>query len=314
MDKVIPYLDDIIVSVPSFQQLLQRLGEVFKHMGTMDIKLNISKCHIGQIEIKFLGHIVSKEGFRPDAGNIEAVTQMKAPTNLKEVRRLIGMVGFYRKHLPNFSKIASPLTDLTRKNQAFKWTVECQQAFEELKTLLIKAPILAKAKLYKQFILETDASQRHVAAALLQYDEEGLPRTIGYYSQKLKPAEVRYATTDREALAVVMACRHFNHCFGGSKFTIRTDHQVITTVFKQRTKSPSMSKWILEMRDYHYKEEFELVKKNVVADELSRPVRIIREEETLNWLGRSKEEIRGMQRAEPRWQEMIHYLEGDRVP
>ncbi len=218
------------------------------------------------------------------------------------------MVGFYRKHVPNFSKIASPLTDLTRKNQAFKWMVECQQAFEELKTLLIKAPILAKAKLFKHFFLETDASQRHVAAVLLQYDEKGLPLTIGYYSKKLKLAE------DREALAVVLACRHFRHYLWGSRFTIRTDHQPITSVFKQRTKSPRMSRWTLEMRDYHYKVEFKPGKKNVVADQLSRPVRIIREEETLSWLGRSKEEIREMQRTEPRWQEMIRYLGGDRVP
>ncbi len=145
-------------------------------------------------------------------------------------------------YLINFSKIASPLTDLTRKNQAHKWTVECQQAFEELKTLLIKAPILAKAKICKQFILETDASQRHVAAVLLQYDEEGLPRTIRYFSKKLKPAEVRYSTTDREALAVVLACRHFNHYLWGTKFTIRTDHQPITSVFRQQTKSPRMNR------------------------------------------------------------------------
>ncbi len=175
-----------------------------------------------------------KEGFRPDPGNIEAITKMKAPTNLKDVRRFIGMVGFYRKHvLLNFSKIAPPLTDLTHKNQAYKWTVECQQAFKELKTLLIKAPILAKAKLSKQFIFETDASQRHVAAVLLQYDEEGLPRTIGYFSKKLKPAEVRYSTTDREALAIVLACRHFNYYLWGPKFTIRTNHQPIASVFKQ---------------------------------------------------------------------------------
>ncbi len=183
-----------------------------------------------------------------------------------------------------------------------------RHAFEELNTLLIKAPIQAKAKLSKTFILETDASQRHVAAVLLQYNEESLPRT-----KKLKPAEVRYSTTDRESLAVVLACRHFNHYLWGSKFTIRTDHQPITRLFKQRTKSPRMSRWILEMRDYHYKVEFKQGKKNVVADQLSRLVRIIREEETLSWLGRSKEEIRGMQRAEPRWQEMIQFLEGGRV-
>ncbi len=115
------YLDDIIVSAPCFQQLLQRLGEVFTHMGVMGIKLNISKCHIGQTEIKFLGQIVSKEGFRPDPRNIEAITQMKAPTNLKEVRRFIGMVGFYRKPILNFLKIASPLTDPTAASNCTGW-------------------------------------------------------------------------------------------------------------------------------------------------------------------------------------------------
>ncbi len=169
-----------------------------------------------------------------------------------------------------------------------------------IKKIARKAPILAKAKLSKQLILETDANQRHEAAVLLQYDEESLPRTIGCFSKKLKPAEVRYLTTDREALAIVLACRHFNHYLWGTKLTIRTDHHPITSVFRQRTKSPRMNRWILEMRDYHYKVEFKPGKKNVVADQLSRPVRVIREEETLSWLGRSKEEIRTMERAESR--------------
>ncbi len=121
-------------------------------------------------------------------------------------------------------------------------------------------------------------------------------------------------TTDREALAVVLACRHFNLYLWGIKFTIRTDHKPITVAFRQRTKLPRMNRWILEMRDYHYKVEFKQRKKNVVADQLSRPVRIFREEKTLSWLGRSKEEIRGMQRAEPRWKEMVEFLEGGRIP
>ncbi len=142
------------------------------------------------------------------------------------------MAGFYRKHIDHFSHLAAPLTDLTRKNQPFRWTVDCQRTFEDLKDKLVTSPILVKANLSKRFILETDASQHHVAAVLLQYDDEGLPRAVGYFSKKLKQAEVRYSATDREALSIVLACRQFHHYLWGTRFIIRTDHQPITTVFR----------------------------------------------------------------------------------
>ncbi len=217
------YLNDIILCAPSFHLLLQR-REVFHYMGEICIKLNLSKCHIGQREVIFLGHIVSEGGFRPDPGNVEVIVNMKPLTNVKETRKFLGMAGFYRKHIDKFSYMAAPLTDLTRKNQRFKWTVDCQQAFEDLKNELVSSPILVKVNLSKQFILETDASQHHGAAVLLPYDDEGLPRAVGYFSKKLKPAEVRYSATDRETLATVLACRQFNHYLWGTKFIIRTDH------------------------------------------------------------------------------------------
>ncbi len=197
---------------------------MFQHMGEVGIKLNLSKCSIGQREVKFLGHIVSEEGFRPDPGNVEAIVNMKPPTNVKETRRFLGMTGFYRKHIDHFSHLAATLTDLTRKNQPFRWTAECQRAFEDLKDKLVTSPILVKASLYKQFILETDACQHHVAAVLLQYDDEGLPRAVGYFSKKLKKTELRYSVTDWEALAIGLACRQFHHYLWFTKFVIRTDH------------------------------------------------------------------------------------------
>ncbi len=102
-------------------------------MGEVDIKLNLSKCSIGQKEVKFLGHIASQEGFRPDPGNVDAIVNMKPHTNAKETRRFLGMAGFYRKHIDHFSHLAAPLTDLTRKNQLFRWTANCQRPFEDLK-------------------------------------------------------------------------------------------------------------------------------------------------------------------------------------
>ncbi len=205
------YLDDIILCAPSFHLLLQRLGEVFQYISEVGIQLSLSKCHIGKREVEFLGHIVSEEGFRPDPGNVEAIVNMKSPTNVKETRRFLEMAGFYRKHKDRFSHLAAILGDLTRKNQPFKWTVDCQQAFEDQKNILVTSPILVKANLSKQFILETDASQHHVSAVMLPYDDEDLPREVGWFSKKFKLAEVRYSATDREALAIVLVCRQFNH-------------------------------------------------------------------------------------------------------
>ncbi len=199
---------------------------------------------------------------------------MKPPTNVEDTRRFLGIAGFYRKHIEKLLALAAPLTDLTRKNKPFEWDKTCQRAFKEIKRRLVCAPVLVKANLSQPFVLETDASQHHVAAVLLQYDGK-CPRTIGYFTKKSKSAEVRYSTTDREALAIMLACRQFHHYLWGSKFIVRTDHQPTVSVFRQRTKSPRMSRWILDMRDYCYKIEYKAGKRNVVADQLSRPVRVI---------------------------------------
>ncbi len=97
----------------------------------------------------------------------------------------------------------------------------------------------------------------------MQYDKDGLSRVISYFSKKLRAAEVRYSVTDREALGIVLACRHFNNFLWGGRVTIRTGHQPFVSVFKQRTKSPCMNRWILEMRDYHYKIEYKAGKKKM---------------------------------------------------
>ncbi len=121
-------------------------------MERVGIKLNLSKCHIGQKEIKFLGHIVSKEGLKPDPGNVEAIN-MKPPNNVKETRRFLGMAGFYRKHIEKFSQISAPLTNLLgkkKKKKTFEWKEVCQHAFEEIKSKSVNSPILVKANLSRQ--------------------------------------------------------------------------------------------------------------------------------------------------------------------
>ncbi len=167
---------------------------------------------------------------------------MKPPTKVKEVRRFLGMTRFYRKHIHNYAKIATPLTNLTRKTHTFKWTDQCHTVFETLKEYL------SKAQPHQIFIVTTDASNKHVGGVLSQTQNDGEIKPLGYFSKKLNLTEGRYSATDKEALAVVLACRHFHHYLWGTKFTILTDHQPLTSISKKKTKSARMNRWIMKMR------------------------------------------------------------------
>ncbi len=246
-------LDDVIIFAPNSETLLNRLNTLFQHLSKSDVKLNLSKCAIGMREVKFLGHIVSEASCRPDPENVKVVQNMKPSTNAKGVQSFLGMCGFYWKHIPCSAKIAAPLTNLTRKSAEFQWTDQYQEAFDELKSRLTQAPILVKADVHQLFTGTTDASGTHVGGVLSQMQADGTNWAIGYFSRKLKGPECRYSVTDKEALAVVLTCRHFHHFLWGTEFTIVTDHQPLVTIFKKKTKSPRMKRWILEMREYQYR-------------------------------------------------------------
>ena len=308
------YLDDVLMWAPSFEVLLTRLSALLGHLAHMGLKLNLSKCRFAHKQVKFLGHLISEQGCKPDPENVEAVISMKAPTHVKEVRRFIGMAGFYRKSIPNFAKIAAPLTNLTRKDQPFDWTPECDEAFQQLKTLLVSAPVLVKANMSRKFQLHTDASKTHVGAALMQQQGDGTVRPVGYFSRKLKPAETRYSTTDREALAVILACRHFHHYLWGVRFQLYTDHEPLVAAFKKKTKSARMNRWCIEMREYRYDVLYQPGPRNVVPDQLSRPVQLVRWEPEEKWLGKTQAEMREIQCKEKRWKDLIDFLEGGTVP
>ena len=204
---------------------------------------------------------------------------------------------------------------------SFVWSDDCTEAFDTLKKKLITAPVLVKADQSLKFELHTDASDTHIGGALMQLEDTGL-KPIGYFSKKLNVVERKYSVTDREALAVVSACRFFNHYLWCKPFTVVTDHQPLTTIFKKRTSCPRMSRYILEMRDYIYKIQYKKGVKHTVPDTLSRPVGAITEvtEEDLQsnvdtrYLGLTVDKIRESQRGDKVWSKVIAFLEGDDVP
>ena len=295
--------------------MLTRVQKIFRTLEESGIKLNLSKCTFGEAEVKFLGHLVSIEGCKPDPKNVEAIKQMQSPSTVKGARRYLRMCSFYRKHIQNFAKLAAPLNNLTKKNTKFNWTEECQHSFTTLKQILSDAPVLVKADLTQLFIVTTDASNTHVGGVLSQIQTDVSNKPIGYFSKKLNPTESRYSATDREALGVVLTCRNFHHYLWGTKFSIFTDHQPLTSIFKRKTKSPRMSRWIVEMREYTYDIKYLKGKHNVVADSLSRPIRVIRlVVEPRNYLGLNLAAIAEAQREDERWKRLAEYLEGGNLP
>ncbi len=136
-------------------------------------------------------------------------------------------------------------------------------------------PVHVKAQVYQPFILTTDASNSHVGRILSQIQPDGSNQPIGYFSKKLNPCETRYSATDKESLAVVLDCRNFHHYLWGTRFTVIADHQPLTSIFKGKTKSPRMNRWLLEMREYNYEIKYLKGKDNFVADHLSHPVRFL---------------------------------------
>ena len=314
------YLDDVIIYAPDFKSLISRLHLIFQRMSEMGLKLNVTKCQFAQRKIKFLGHFVSEKGIEVNPEHIQAIQKMKPPRTTKEVRQFIGMCSFYRKYIHNFSKIASPLTALQSKKVTFSWDDNCQQSFEQLKTKLCETPVLTKADLTRDFELHADASNEHVGAVLMQVETDGL-KPIGYFSKKLNKCEKRYSVTDKEALAVVKSCRFFHHYLWGKYFKIVTDHQPLTSIFKKRTHSPRMTRYMLEMRDYNFKIVYRQGISHRVPDALSRPPnstekvrKVVCNDIPSNFPGLTPDIIKREQRKDPKWEKVIEFCEGGKVP
>lgn len=164
--------------------MIKNLDIVFERFSQTGLKLKPKKCQLFRKEVEFLGHIINENGVHTDPRKIQCIKEWPLPKNIKEVQSFLGLCSYYRRFIASYSHIAKPLSRLTEKNQKFEWTIECSEAFESLKHMLITAPILAHPDFSKPFILDTDASNQAIGAVLSQKfgDKE---RVIAYASRTL---------------------------------------------------------------------------------------------------------------------------------
>jgi len=229
--KCLVYLDDIVIYGASLEDHNKRLEEVLRRLRKNNLKLQPDKCEFLRKETIYLGHIISDNGISPDSSKLTAIKEFPTPRKVfKDIQSFIGLAGYYRKFIADFSKIAKPLTKLTKKSEKFGWTAEQQNAFEILKEKLMTAPVLKYPDFIEEFIVTTDAFAFAIRAVLSQ-GKTGNDRPIAYASRVLSRAEQNYNTTERELLAIVWAVKYFRPYVYGTKFKIVTDHKPLISLF-----------------------------------------------------------------------------------
>jgi len=263
------YLDDWLMASATFESHLQLLHTVFSRLRYSGLKFRLSKSQLCQKEILYLGHILSSEGIAVAPHNTDKIRKFPTPRNKTEVKRLLGLFGYYRSFIKNFARIAAPIIKLTSKDAEFAWSEECQRASEELRTRITTAPILVFPDITSPFILTTDASATAIGAVLSQI-RDNREHPISFYSRTLTVAEKKWDACQQELFAIVCAVKHYRQYLMNVKFKLITDNAACTYILKKPDLSPRLARWAIQLADYDYEVVHQAGKQNVVADALSR--------------------------------------------
>ncbi|CAG8757391.1 6824_t:CDS:2 [Rhizophagus irregularis] len=267
------------LELPLLRFLVQRRGNfawssselvIFDRLEDAGLKLNPDKCSFVKEELEFLGHIVSNKGIRTDPAKIQKVKDFPVPLNVTQLRGFLGLASYYRRFVPGFSRIATPLNKLLKKGVAYSWGEEQQVAFEQLKQTLIALPILIFPDFEKQFVLLTDASTFGLGAILSQLDEDGNDRVIAYASRTCNKAESNYSATELECLAVIWAVKHFHAYIYGQRFKLVTDHAALCHLFNTATPIGRLARWVMKLQMYDFETTHRSRRKHLNVDSLSR--------------------------------------------
>ena len=267
---VLVYVDDVLVFSRSFEEHLDHLQTVFDKIREAKLTLKPEKCKFAVPKVKYLGHIISKNGVEVDPEKIEAVKSFPRPKKVKEVRSFLGLCNYYRKFVEGYSKLTSPLTKLLRKDAIFQWTDSCQKAFDSLKDALSSAPVLIFPDMNKGFTLTTDASNIAIGYVLSQEDSDGKDHPIAFGGRSLSRSEEHWSTSEKECLAVIEGCRKYDSYILHQHFTIYTDHKALTWLQTAKHNSSRLNRWALELQAFKPNILYKKGSSNGAADALSR--------------------------------------------
>ena len=266
------YLDDLIIFSATWEEHLQHLGEILERLKQANLTAKPGKCQFGMSDCVYLGHRVGGGSVQPEVSKLDAVESFPTPTTKKDVRAFLGLTGYYRRFIPNFASISASLSDLTKKRcpNLVNWNAKCEEALGHLKKALCSRPVLHSPDFTKQFVLQTDASDRGVGAVLSQQDDMGEEHPIAYFSRKLLPREERYSTIEKECLAIKLAVYTFRVYLLGRKFVIQTDHRSLEWLDRLKENNSRLCRWSLALQPFNFVVQYRKGTQNQNADALSR--------------------------------------------
>ena len=264
--------DGVIVFGKDVEEHNQALEACLKRMNDNNITLNLDKCKFLKEHLDFFGFQFSKEGKRADPKKVTAFANTPIPSNASEVRSLLGMSNYCSQFIPDYATITAPLRELTKKNATFKWSEDCQAAYDKLKFILTNSPVVSYFDVNKESIVLVDASPVGLSAVLAQrvpHSQE--TKIIAYASRSLTEVETRYSQTEKEALAIVWGVEHFHLYLYGAPFVLYTDHKPLEVIYANPCSKPParIERWMLRLQQYDFSVIYKKGEENP-ADFMSR--------------------------------------------
>lgn len=259
------YLDDFIVHSTTFDEHLVHLRRIFERLREKKFFLSLTKCTFATTTVSFLGHQISQSTVRVDPNKLQPIRTWKYPTNVSELRSVLGYANYYRRLIPQFANLTIPLNNLLRKGTPWKFEEQHRNAFDDLKTALLADPIIHLPDLNGKFMVHCDASNYAIASVLLQND-----KVVACESRTLRDAELRYPIRDKEYLAVVGALKAFRKYLYGNQFVVLTDHCSLQYIMSQPL-TPRHARWLSYICEFgNINVKYQQGKDNVLADALTR--------------------------------------------
>jgi hypothetical protein len=262
---VVVFIDDILIYSKTEEEHERHLRLVFETLRKNKFYVKLKKCEFWLLKVAFLGHVFNQQGILVDPSKVSTIIDWPRPSNVKEVRSFLGLEGYYRKFVKDFSIMARPMSKLTKKDVNFHLSVECENSFSTLKNSLVTAPILTLPDLGKRFRVYSDASLVGLGCVLMQ---DG--KVISYASGKMKKHEQNYPTHDLELAAVVFALKIWRHYLYGESCDIFTNHKSLKYLFTQKELNLRQRRWLEFIKDHDLTIQYNPGRANVVADALSR--------------------------------------------
>ena len=281
IENISTLLDDITAYGATMKDVYDTSRRILSRLSEYGLVLNVKKCHFFERRIKFLGFIIDADGVHSDPAKISAIMARPPPSTATEVRSFLNAVGYFRHFIKDFAKIALSLYSLTGsqngKSQRISLTSVQLRAWKQLRDALVTAPVLKTFDWRKPVVIESDSSDHHIGAVLLQPwppssgQKSSVLHPVAYYSHKLNDTQQRYAAQERELLAIVSSMQHWNHWIEGNSITVITDHESLKTLDTKVEQPRRILRFLDAIQHYSARILYRAGKLNVMADWLSRP-------------------------------------------